>query len=260
MDATEPRPFELAPPPPPRPIQWRRAGRLLRELIRAPEQTEKVFELFEAAGGRGDERTVQAFAAHPEGQRLFAEKPCLVEALSDRKALGALPPSSFGAAYLAFANRNGFAADGLIRASEPGLGELNERLDPERQWFFDRVKLIHDLWHVLTGYDTDPAGEAALLAFSVAQGLRSRSLRLLLAAALVVGSKREGFAFQRFLLEARRRGRLAAPLFVQRYEELLPRPLVQVRRELRIQSVREAHPGGIFRAAAGSFEARRVTT
>jgi len=251
--------YELAPPLPPRPIQWRRAGGLLRELMRDPSETEKAFALFEAAGGSGDEPTVQAFAAHPEGRRMLVEKPALLPRLADRDGLAAHSEGSFARAYLAFARENGFAADGLLEAQESGIGRVNAQLDADRRWFFERAALIHDLWHVLTGYGTDAAGEVALLAFSTGQGLASRSIWLLLAAAaLTTAPLRDGFAFQRFVVQAQRRGRGAAPLFVQRYEELLPRPLEDVRRELRIRPSREVHPEGLFRSTANTRAMVRV--
>jgi ubiquinone biosynthesis protein COQ4 len=253
------RRFALAPPLPPRPLEARRALRLLRELLRSPAETEKAFELFDALGGRGDEPIVQALAAHREGRRLFQDKPALLPHLADREGLSRLPDGSLGRAYLAFAQRNGFAADGLLDANAAGLGALNERLDPDRRWFFERVNLVHDLWHVLTGYGTDAAGEAALLAFSHAQGLRSRMIRLLLLAAMARGPMRGGFAFQRFLLAALRRGRRARLLLVQRYEDLLAQPLEEVQRALRIAPLAEAHPSGIFRASEDFRCFERVT-
>ena len=69
---------------------------------------------------------------------------------------------------------------------------------------------------------------------------------------MAIAPKRHGFAYQRFVLQALRRGRRAAPLFVQRYEELLPRPLADVRRELRIESIHDAHPAGIRKMAEGA--------
>ncbi len=35
--------------------------------------------------------------------------------------------------------------------------------DAGGEWFAERIDLMHDLWHVLTGYGTDGGGEAALL-------------------------------------------------------------------------------------------------
>jgi ubiquinone biosynthesis protein COQ4 len=227
-------------------------------LIANPEATDKVFELFAAMGGKGDEASVQRFAAHPEGRQLFAEKPSLLALLADRARLQALPEESFARAYLAFSQRNGFDVDGLLKSNESGLGELNAQLDPNRRWFFERLNLMHDLWHVLTGYDTDVAGEAALLAFSAGQGLANRTIGLLLLTAMAKAPKSQGFAFQRFVLRAMRHGRRAAPLVSQRYEELLPRPLTEVRRELGILPIRDAHPGGRFRAEPNLSDVVRV--
>jgi len=257
---SEPAPerFELAPPLPPRPIQWRRAQRLVRELIADPDATNKAFELVDAMGGRGDEQTVQLFASHPGSRRLLTEKPSLLNALASRDRMQALPDGSFGHAYLAFARRNGFSVDGLLEACDRGLGALNAQLDPERRWFFQRLNLMHDLWHVLTGYDTDPAGETALLGFSIGQGLANRSVRLLYFVSMALAPKRERFGFQRSVLQARRRGQRAGPLFAQRYEELLPRPLEAVRRELGIEPMRSAHPDGIFRAELNPRNVVRV--
>jgi ubiquinone biosynthesis protein COQ4 len=258
--ATHPNPnsFELAPPIPPRPVQWRRAKRLIQELKAEPDETDKVFELIDAMGGRGDERTVQHFASHPEARRMFVEKPSLLAALAARDRMQALPEESFGRAYLAFAQRNGFSVDGLLTARDRGIGELNAQLDAERQWFFDRLNLMHDLWHVLTGYETDAAGETALLAFSVGQGLSNRTVQVLLLTAMAAAPKREGFAFQRFVLQAHRRGRRAGPLLAQRYESLLARPLEEVRRELGIEPLGAAHPGGLFRTELSPRDIVRV--
>jgi hypothetical protein len=77
---------ELPPAPPARPVQWRRAWRTLRELIADPERTEKVFEFLEAVGGDGGERHLQRCLSHPEGRRLFAERPRLEAALGGPRA------------------------------------------------------------------------------------------------------------------------------------------------------------------------------
>src|SRR5262245_14817168 len=174
--------LELARPPAARPLDWRRALRLVRTLMDDPERTELAFELMDAVGGRGDEPLFQEFARSPEGRRLLAERPELVAALADREALRRLPAGSFGRAYLAFAAARGFAADGLQQANDRGLGAVNASLDPDRRYFYARLTAMHDLWHVLTGYATDESGEAALLGFSFAQGIAGRGIRLILVA------------------------------------------------------------------------------
>ena len=227
--------LSIAPPPPPRPLELRRALALVRSLMDEPEQTELVFELFDAIGGQGDEPYFQRFAASSPGSTLLREKPELVEALADREALARLPDASLGRAYMAFAEKRDFAADGLQQVSDrTALGTLNAELDPDRRWFYRRITAMHDLWHVLTGYATDEPGEAQLLAFSLAQGLGGRGFRLLLLAAAWTGPWESNFAFQRSLLAAWRRGRRSAPLVEAHFEELLPLSLPLVREELSI--------------------------
>ena len=47
----------------------------------------------------------------------------------------------------------------------PPAGVTNERA----AYVIQRLRQTHDLWHVVTGYDTDPASEVALQAFTYAQ-------------------------------------------------------------------------------------------
>ena len=59
-------------------------------------------------------------------------------------------------------------------------------------------------------------------------------------------------------MQAFRRGRRAAWLVAARWEELLARPLDEVRRRLRIEATSSAHPEGIFRADRESQTLARV--
>jgi ubiquinone biosynthesis protein COQ4 len=121
----------------------------------------------------------------------------------------------------------------------------DEELDPDRQWFFDRLRDMHDLWHVLTGYGRDEAGEAANLAFTFAQ-TRHQGIGVIVVAAALIGSRSNRFEWQRYLYRAWRRGRRAAWLPAVAYERLLDRPLEEVRRSLAIEPPELAHPQGII--------------
>jgi ubiquinone biosynthesis protein COQ4 len=250
----------IAPPPPPRPLDWRWGLRSLRQLLDDPESTEKAFEVFAALDGASEERTFQRFLAEPRGPRLAAERPSLVERLTDREGLGALPPGSFGRAYLSYLEQNRFAAGGLLALKDALEAKLRAgrddlpRLDPLREWFRDRTILMHDLWHVLTGYGTDEMGEAALLAFTLGQlGGRANTLLVFGIAARSLSERRLGFL--RYLFRAWRRGRRSGWLNGLPYEELLPLPLDVVRRTARLEPAAIAHPGGILH---GRFAPRAV--
>jgi ubiquinone biosynthesis protein COQ4 len=229
--------------PAPGRFQARLAFRLLRELIRDPSDTDKVFAFFEAVGGDDGPRHFARFAADPAAERLLAARPSLVAALSNEAYLASLPDDSFGTWYLRFIRSRGFTPAGLLEARERGAGRRIEDV-PEREWFYDRINVMHDLWHVLTGYGTDELGEAALIAFSEAQ-IPNRSFPLLLLAAVVKGPKSWDFSWPRYLWQAYRRGRRATLLTAAPYEELLPVSVHAVRARLRIEPSASWHTGGI---------------
>jgi ubiquinone biosynthesis protein COQ4 len=242
-DASQPALPRLAPPPPRRRVEWARAWRALRTLTADPERTDQVFELINALSGNAGERLFQRFCADPDGRRLLAKRPSLIETLADLDTLAALPEGSFGRTYADFMRRERIEAKGLVDAAQ-AVAE-SRALDPERDWFFQRLRDQHDLWHVLTGYGRDIAGEAANLAFSYAQ-TRNRGIGVIVLAAAVLGPKRLDFFWPRYLWRAWRRGRRTLPLPMAAYEELLALPLVEVRERLRIEPPERAHPGGVI--------------
>src|SRR3954470_21254869 len=103
-------------PAPARKQDWPRAWKALKVLIADAERTDQVFEIIDALSGRSFERAFAAFAAHTGGARLLRERPLLLATLSDREALTALPPGSFGRAYAEFMRAGNLTADGLVEA------------------------------------------------------------------------------------------------------------------------------------------------
>jgi ubiquinone biosynthesis protein COQ4 len=248
-------PLAIAPPPPRRRVQWRRARTALGRLIEDPERTEQVFELIEALAGNSGERLFQRFLRDPEGPRLLRERPALLAVLGDLAALESLPEGSFGRTYAAFMREGELRAEGLQEASEQAERyEREQPLDPDREWFYARLRDMHDLWHVLTGYGRDVAGEAANLAFTWAQ-TRNRGVAVIVMASVVVGPKTLDLAWPRYLRRAWQRGRRARLLCAARYEELLPLPLDEARRRLAVSLPAEAHPDGILVARGDALVA-----
>lgn len=205
-----------------------RAARAIAAIARDPDDLPQVFTVIESLSGAAPHRLLFRMRRSDEGARLLREQPDIVARLDDREALRALPEGSLGRAYLAFVERHHIGAAGLRDAMERGRS-ARPRV-AAFTYVLDRMRDTHDLWHTVTGYQNDVLGEAALLAFYLAQNWNS-GIALIVATALwkgrgtdAVGHIREGFA----------RGRAAAWLPAADWESLLALPLDEVRRRLRL--------------------------
>ena len=213
-----------------------RALRLLARVLRDPRDTELVFELFGAVGGDDGPRHFRDFLCAPDGPRLLRARSDLVAALADETTLARLPADSLGGAYLAAMRARGFLPSSLLAIRDRVQADTAKE-DAEHEWFYERINVQHDLWHVLTGYGTDPLGEAALLAFSQAQ-IPNRSFPLLLAGAVLKGPRDWRLSWPRYLWRAYRRGRRAQLLTAAPLEEMLALPLAEVRERLGVGDAR----------------------
>jgi ubiquinone biosynthesis protein COQ4 len=222
---------------PRRPLQWRRAWNALLLLHEGkPENAAPAsYEVVDALGGQSDARLLARVLASPEGRRLAVERPSLPDVLGDHEKLRALSPDSLGRAYLSLAERHGLNALDLI-AYQHSASRDYARLDPLRQWFSDRLTVMHDLWHVLVGYDATQRGESAIVCFSIAQGIHYRPMPVYV---LMLLTKR--IVSPRIAWEALARGRRAVLLAAQPFEELLPQPLDRVRERLGLAEPMRAH-------------------
>lgn len=213
-------------------IQPLRAWRAIKALMNDKEDTAQVFVVIDALKGNSDGRTFDRFRKTETGGRIIEERRNLIGALNDREHLRAMPEGSLGRAYLAFMEAEGLTADGLVEASE--VTGKRDNVSDEMTLVRNRLRDMHDLWHVTTGYGRDGLGELSLLAFTYAQGgnrgigaivlYAARQFAKEVPEARIWGSIREGY----------RIGRKAAWLPAQDWESLLARPLSEVRAELNV--------------------------
>jgi ubiquinone biosynthesis protein COQ4 len=205
------------------------AWRAIRVLLKNPDDTGQVFRIIDALSGNSGEKTFQRFRNDPVGARILRERRSLLATLSDSAALEALPVGSLGRTYADFVSREQITADGLVAAS---MEEPN-RLDngPERRLFGERLRDMHDLWHVVTGWGRDLVGEAALLSFSFGQ-THNPGVGFIVGVAWLKAGKGNA---RRLIVEGYRRSRRSAWLPAQDWEALLAQPLDEVRRQLRIE-------------------------
>ncbi|MCA9518327.1 MAG: hypothetical protein KC635_25505 [Myxococcales bacterium] len=208
-----------------RPLERARiAGEAAVRLFRDPEDTEQVFVLGLVLNRRRFPELLARFAVEPEGAWLLYHRPAIDRESVDWERLRALPADTLGGAYARFLDERGLDPD-VFKAAPPGIPET-------AAYVAKRFRQTHDLWHVLTGYDTSVAGEAAVLAFTWAQTrMPSAGIVAALAGVRSGGPATGSWRRQR---DAIRRGRAARFLGAVKWEDRWERPLVEVREELGI--------------------------
>lgn len=204
-----------------------------------------IFKFLSAIGLRG-EIEPGARIEDPALAKLLREKPDLDAFLNPVEKFLEYPKNSLGYAYAKYMQSERLDAGVLADASMSY--DQEQFVVPEMKYLFDRIRQLHDVWHALTGYGSDLAGEFGILMFSLAQipvaPLAFLMGSVFLGAPLVI--PRERLSVQPYMLAAWRRGKRAKPLLAADWERLMALPLADVQRELRIVPSNVAHPRGIF--------------
>jgi ubiquinone biosynthesis protein COQ4 len=203
----------------------------VRSLLRDPEETSHVFTVVRALSGKSVLRGYQRFAATPMGRTILAENRDLIEVLQNRDHLRSLPADSLGRSYLDFMEAQNITAEGLAEASMNG--ELPQAHD--HQLYARRLRDMHDLWHVTTGYGPDTMGEVCLLGFTYGQTCDTGLGFIAIMGAMKIAREQDRRIFQA-LWAGYRAGRRAAWLPSADWEQLLTRPIDEVRALLKISA------------------------
>jgi len=226
--------------------QWRAGLRALSRIFSIKAHHDQVFEAVVAFGYPTLEREYRRLIASPDGRRLIREKPDLMAYLGDDDYLASLPPGTLGAAYRDFLRQHRLDA-GVFSATDV-IAPVVERnsWDPDFGYMIARGTALHDIFHVLGGYGPDMGGEIGNLGLHHGQLGKCRTTAVfgLILCAVVRGGTWE--RRRRYFAEAVERGQAATNLMAAPYEELLARPLTEVREELGITPDEEAHPRGHY--------------
>ncbi|MEP1420457.1 MAG: Coq4 family protein [Erythrobacter sp.] len=182
------------------------------KLIEDKEDTEQVFHIIEATKGKKSHRQAWDFIKSADGQLLMREQAVIPPMLDDHARWADLPDNSVGKHYIRFMEREGLTAQGLVDESHKWAPP--EALPQDlTQWYFDRLRDTHDLFHVLTGYGRDALGETSLLGFSYSQNHNNGVFFIAYAGAhqikKMTGTKAPLYASVR---EGQRNGKAAAKL------------------------------------------------
>jgi ubiquinone biosynthesis protein COQ4 len=204
------------------------------KLVDDKEDTEQVFHIIEATKGRRSHAQARDFIRSPEGQSFLAEGVDIPAMLDDHTRWADCAPNSVAAHYIAFMKREGLSAAGLVAESHRWAPPESLPRD-QTQWYFDRLRDTHDLFHVLTGYGRDALGEVSLLGFSYEQNHNAGILFIAYAGARqikkVSGSKAPLFAA---IKEGRKLGRAASKIAHQDIAALMREDIGEARARLGI--------------------------
>lgn len=204
---------------------WPRIGRGLRALRKLrdnPDDTELALKAALLLNTGALARTLDKFESHDEGREVLAARPALDHQHVDLAALAALPSHTLGHAYAHFLNSRGLTLEVFVPP--------REIRDERKRYIGQRLRQTHDLWHVLTGYNTDVPGEIELQAFSFGQLQTPFAFFVALGGVLKAPMERSDL-FGR-VLRAYRRGRNAKQLCYRTWEKRFELPLADVRAEL----------------------------
>ena len=208
------------------PIHIARAIRSGLALAYDPNRLDQVFELFDVSAKllRDTETSkviIEALRADPRGASAFVERPRLDV---DLPYLRTLTPGTLGFEFAAHMDRLG-----LDPASIPKI-EASDDFAYSIAYLYD----THDVWHVVTGFSTDIAGELGLQTFYFAQfPARLAGLALLGGFAnTVFFSFEDRNARMTAITRGWLLGKRAEALFGVRWNDLWTTPLDEVRQLL----------------------------
>lgn len=205
-----------------------------RKLVADKEDTEQVFHIIEATKGKASHQQAWDFIQSPQGQRFLRDEVNIPAMLDNHVRWADCGPDSVAAHYIAFMKREGLSAAGLVAESHKWAPPESLPQDLT-QWYFDRLRDTHDLFHVLTGYGRDALGEASLLGFSYEQNHNKGILFIAYAGARqikkVTRTKANLFDAIR---EGRALGRAAAKIAHQDIAALMAEDINEARARLKI--------------------------
>jgi len=204
------------------------------KLVEDKEDTAQVFHIIEAAKAKRSHNQAWNFIRSEQGQRFIAEETDIPGMLDDHARWADCAANTVAAHYMAFMKREGLSAAGLVAESHKWLPAEARHADLT-EWYFERQRDTHDLFHVLTGYGRDALGEASLLGFTYEQNFNRGILFIAYAGTRqikkVSGTKAPLFAA---IKEGRKLGKAAAKISHQDIAALMREDLTEARARMNI--------------------------
>jgi ubiquinone biosynthesis protein COQ4 len=206
-----------------------KALKALRALAANKEDTVQVFHVIDALGGT-NRKAFRVFKKSDVGKRILENKVHLIDTLKRKEYLSKLPEGSLGKSYYNFIYKEKLTPDELVSASEINF---DPNKSEEENIFHTRLRDMHDLWHVTTGYGRDALGELSLLAFTYAQEKNRGIGAIVLYGYRIMGKVTKELNFKIDLREVVREGyklgKEASFWAIADWENLLEKPITEVR-------------------------------
>ena len=219
-----------------------------REYHEDPEDIHNAMHFLDALGlvvGRGDATMVRRIQESEVGRALLRTRQPVLGIAADRKRLRELPEGSFGRCYLEFLEERGLdpveLAEIAHQARAASGGFVPNASCADVEYVHERVRDIHDLTHIATGYDSDFGSEFGLIAFMAQQNHQFEIMVSVLISMTIEAFKGRPDLFKTFY-NGWKRGRDAEYLLAVDWDALLHLPLNEVRTRLRVGALSVHRP------------------
>ncbi|MEM7664618.1 MAG: Coq4 family protein [Pseudomonadota bacterium] len=207
-----------------------------RNLIADKEDTKEVFFIIEALKGRKVQKQAEEFLRTKIAKDLIRreEEIAIADMLDDHDRWADCGPNTVAQNYIRFMKHEGLTANGLVEESY-SWRPREERPVDQLEWYLNRLRDTHDLFHVLTSYGRDALGEAALLGFSYEQNHNLGVKFIAYAGARQIKKvTRTSAPLYSAIKEARALGKAAAKLAHMDVEAVMREDIDQARAQLNI--------------------------
>jgi ubiquinone biosynthesis protein COQ4 len=193
-------------------------------VLRDPEDTQQVFALIDQMlTGEHRAELTDAVRQYPLGVEALDRQPSIGQV--DLQALAALPEGTLGHSFATFL---------LERGLDPAL--LTDESKSKEDYVTRHLFETHDIWHVVTGMNSDLAGELGLQAFYMAQ-LPGKAGGMLIGLGLLrtaMNPEADSHALLESVARGWSLGRRAEPLMGMPWAEQWETPLSELRASLRL--------------------------
>jgi ubiquinone biosynthesis protein Coq4 len=204
-----------------------RGGHAFLRIVQDPNRLEEVFHLIESINEnpRHSQHLVEGYRKLPHGAQALRDKPRI--GTIDLEVLGRLPEGTLGHEYARFMRRHGLDPSSL--PSYP--------VEDDASFIEAHLRETHDVWHVVTGFEPNVAGELGLQAFYLAQFPNQVALAILSAGMLntLIYGFEDSEARMSQIARGWLMGRKARPFFGTDWKKLWSTPLSEVRARLGLE-------------------------